>query len=438
MIAVSSLQENVHYRGRALQSTTLPERLYVKHLSQAIGALTASGQPPAREVVLMSCLLFLACENLKQCPSTAQLHVQSGLKLLREWKEENGRRSYFQSYISDSMDDVIENNLEPIFARLEAQISLTKEPCESRLYFRHYDLNWERPVVPEQFPDLFGARDSTHDIVQWSFYQTRLAGGPLLADNPAYRSLARLYDQWNSAFAASFPQRDDREWPAWTSAAALRVHTLALTMSMHAEALESTTYWDEHLDDVKWMLGVSSDIITSGPPPTDQRDSLWLYDFCLTPPLLLTALNCRHPALRRKAITLMRIQHCWDNKEPLDACGTAKLCELVVKMEEAGLPESLHSADDVPAASRIRPLMVCLSEPGKISVFHDRVGDSTVLQSTIDWDHWIPPPQDTLFIYPLGEMVKYGQFQGIIRPSRMSCMCKTYGAPDKDEWKMHV
>ncbi|KAI9873978.1 MAG: hypothetical protein M1823_007791, partial [Watsoniomyces obsoletus] len=154
------------------------------------------------------------------------------------------------------------------------------------------------------------------------------------------------------------------------------------------------------------------------PPPTDQGDSLWLYDFCLTPPLLLTALGCRHPALRRKAITLMRIQHCWNNKEPMDACGTAKLCELVVKTEEAGLPGSLRSADDIPAASRIRPLMVCLDEPGKISVIHDRAGDSTVVQSTIDWDHWIPPPQDTLFIHPLGEMVKYGQFQGIIRPSR--------------------
>ena len=434
MIAASSLHENVHYRGRSLQPAILPEKLHAKHLSKSIGALTVRNQPPSQEVVLITCLLFLACENLKQSPSAARLHVQSGLKVLREWKEDNQRTSFPESYVADSMHDVIENTLEPIFARLEAQISLIKEPAESRGEFKHYDLNWECPVIPDPFSDLFAARDAMHDIVQWCFYQSRLCGGPLLADNPSYRSVARLFNQWNRVFRDSFRQCDDRSWPGWSAGIALRVHGLALTMTLHAEALDSMTFWDEHLDDVKWMLEVCSDIITSGPPPTDQRDSLWLYDFCLNPPLLLIAIHCRHPVIRRKAMTLMRVQHCWNNNEPFDACGSAKICELVCSIEESGLSSPPLLAGEIPTCNRIRPITVYLGEPGKVTIFFNRISDPSVQKQSMDWGHWQKPVLDTLFIYPFGEMVKYGQFQGLIRPARMGCMCKTYGAHVPEEW----
>ncbi len=433
MIAASSLHENVHYRGRSLQPSPFPEKLYAKHLSKSIGALTIKDQPPSREVVLMTCLLFLACENLKQS-SAAQLHVQSGLKVLREWKHDNQKTSFPKSCVADSMHDVVENTLEPIFARLEAQISLIKEPSEQRGDFLKYDLNWERPAIPEPFPDLFSARDAIHDIVQWYFYQSRLCGGPLLADNPSYRTVACLFNQWNKVFTASFPQCNEQDWPTWSAGAALRVHVRALTLALHAEALDSVTFWDEHIDDVKWMLHICSDIITSGPPPTDQRDSLWLYDFCLSPPLFLCAINCRHPVFRRKAIRLIRMQHCWNNDEPLDACASAKICELAVLVEEAGLKTPPLVASDIPKANRIRPLMLWLGSPGKLKMFYDRIGDPTMLQHSLDWDHWRKPVLETMFMYPLGEMVKYGQFQGLIRPARMSCMCKTYGVAVVEEW----
>ena len=437
MIAASSLHENVHYRGRSLQPAMFPEKLYAKHLSKSIGALTIRDQPPSREVVLMTCLLFLACENLKQS-SAAQLHVQSGLKVLREWKQENEKTSCPKSYVADSMHDVVENTLEPIFARLEAQISLLKQPAEQRGDFHKYDLNWQRPALPETFLDLFSARDCVHDIVQWFFYQSRLSGGPLVAENPSYRAVARFFEQWNQVFLCSFPQCDERDWPSWSAAAALRVHVLALTLALHAEAIDSVIFWDQHIDDVEWMLRVCSDIITSGPPPTDQPDSLWLYDFCLSPPLLLCAINCRHPVLRRRAITLMRVQHCWNNDEPSDACWSAKFCELIVSIEEAGLTAPLFGANDIPGASRIRPLMIWLGDPGKIKIFYNSIGNATVRQHSLDWDLWTKPVLETLFMYPFGEMVKYGQFQGLIRPARISCMCKTYGAPVAEEWSLQA
>lgn len=55
-----------------------------------------------------------------------------------------------------------------------------------------------------------------------------------------------------------------------------------------------------------------------------------------------------------------------------------------------------------------------------------------------EWEHWKKPAIETLFIYPFGELVKYGQFQGLIRPARQSCMCKTYGNPVEEEWFSRV
>jgi hypothetical protein len=424
MIAAASLHENVHYRGKSLQPGIIPESLYTKHLSKAITSLTTKDPPPSREVVLMSCLLFLACENLKQSSTTAHLHVQSGLKLLREYKSEQPQS---RTYFADSFADIVENNLEPIFARLEAQLSLTKDPAESRGYFQTYDLNWDPPVIPERFDDLFTARDSMHDNVQYMFYQSRLSGIPFYMENPAYKQISRLFEQWDATFARSFPMCDDRNWPGWTAAGALRVHQLCLQLGLHGEANESMTFWDERLDDVKWLLDMCSDIITTGPPPTSERDSLWLYDFCLNPPLLLTAMNCRQPNLRRKAIHLMKVQHCWDNDDSFDACGTAKIAECIMKAEEDELASPPLLAEDIPVDRRVRPLMVWLAEKGKVKLFYDREGDKTVREKVVDWAQWRRPVQETLFMYPLGELVKYGQFQGLIRPNRLGCMCKSMG-----------
>jgi hypothetical protein len=133
-------------------------------------------------------------------------------------------------------------------------------------------------------------------------------------------------------------------------------------------------------------------------------------------------------------MALTRIQHCWNNEDPLDACGIAKLCELVMRTEEAGLPSPLKTASDIPQSNRIRPLSAWLASPGEMSLFYSRRGDLTVQQTVTKWKHWSPVAIDTLFLFSLGELVKYGQFQGLIRPARISCMCKTYGAPVEEAW----
>ena len=438
MIAASSLHETVHYRNNLLQPTMFPERLHVKHLSRSISALTIQDQPPSREVVLMTCLLFLLCENLKQAEGAARMHVNAGLKLLREWKSEGQRSLSPNCYTADSLQDVIVNTLEPIFARLEAQVSLTKDSSLGRADFVQYDLNWNSPIIPNSFSDLFSARDAQHDAVSYCFYQTRLNSGPLLLSSPAYRKIASLFSQWDRTFLSSFPQYADRTWSGWSTGAALRFHQLALSLTLHSEAHDDITYWDSHLPEVKWLVETSYDIVISGPPPTSQRDSLWLYNFCLTPPLFLTALHCRDPLLRRKAIALMRVQHSWNNAEPPQSCTIAQFCEMITSIEEGSLTAP-NIAADIPASGRIRLLTVSLSTPKQLIITYthpDSTSPDVIHTKTSPWKYWTPPTLDTLITYPFGEIVKYGQFQGLIRPARMGCVCKTYGVGGRGEWEV--
>ena len=432
LIAVSSLHESKHYR-QSHTALPLAEKVHAEHYTKTISALTRPDQPPPPEIVLITCFIFIACENLKLIGSAPAelMHVQSGLKVLREWKENAERRG---PMVADSMYDVMENLLEPMFARLEAQTFLLQDMKASRAFFNKYDLNWAEPKVPETFADLFAARDVIHDIMQYLWYQTQLANGPLFANTAAFKKVSHFMTRWNLAFKASFQQLDDRSWSPWKAAAALQVHFTALQLALHSEALDSLLYWDLFNGKVKWIIDTCNKIITEGPPPSKEPGSLWLYDFCLNPPLLLTATNCRHPKLRRKAINLLRVQHLWDAKdEPWDSCWTAKLSEMVMNVEEEGL-RNIASAEDVPESHRIRPVKSWLATSGEVSLWYKRSPFIKTEKVTLKWMHWTKPAMEQVTLWPFGEQVKHGNYQGLIRPIRTKCLCKSFGAAVPDAW----
>ena len=435
LIAVSSLHESKHYR-QSEYASALSTHVHAKHYAKTISALTKKDRPPPPEVVLITCFIFIACENLKLVGTAPAelMHVQSGLKVLREWKAKAERRG---SAAADSMLDVMENLLEPMFARLEAQTYIMQDVTATKATFNKYDLKWSAPTVPSIFTDLFEARDILHDILQYFWYRTQLAGAPLLAYDPAYKKIASLMTQWQNAYVASFPRRDDRDWPAWSAAAALQIHYKALRLSIDGEALDSSLFWDMHQEEVEWIIDNSEEIIDMGTNLSSEGwDSLWLYDFCLNPPLLVTGIFCRHPELRRKAIELSRTQHSGpDQSESSEKCWTAFIIEMIMSVEEMGL-EDIETAEDIPEASRIRALGCHLGVPGQATVYYSRPPHTRKEQHTVKWEHWTKPAINSLSLYPFGHQVLHGNYQGLIRPLRKKCLCKSFGAPVPEAWEI--
>ena len=426
IIAAASLQEVVQHRITDQFSST-PSRLYTKHYAKAINTLTQAERALDPAVVLITCLIFLVCENLRNINSTALIHIDSGLKVLREYKRTSQRSTI--SSTADSVQDIVSNYLEPIFARLEGQkVLLPNDHASTQPKdFQRYDLNWSTPVIPSTFVDLFSARDALNDIVQYGWYISQQEAGPLRANTPRYMSLISLFTTWQRTLKLSFPLHENKSWPGYTTSVALRAHWHTLRLAVMAEGYDSSQVWDDHENEVEWTLDVCSTIVLSGPPTIEKENELWLYDFCLTPPLLLIGEYCRDPSLRRRAVHLMRMQHCWNNNEPFDACGSAKVIDMIMDIEERGL-SGISTATDIPDDHRIRPMTLSYAVPGQITLNYTRTPHTKIESETIQWKYWVPSPIKELRKWPLSEQVKMGDLQGLIRQPRRSCLCRTLGA----------
>ena len=273
IIAAASLQEIVQHRVTDRSSST-PSRVYTKHYAKAISALTQAERSLDPAIVLMTCLIFLVCENLRNTHSTALMHIDSGLKVLREYKGTS--ESSHVSSTADSVQDVVFNYLEPIFARLEGQkVLLPNDHASTQPKdFQHYDLNWSTPVIPSTFVDLFSARDALNDIVQYGWYISQQEAGPLQASTPRYMSLISLFTTWQRTLKSSFPLYEDKSWPGYTTSVALRAHWHTLRLAVMAEGYDSSRVWDDHESEIEWTLDVCSTIILCGPPTIEKENEL--------------------------------------------------------------------------------------------------------------------------------------------------------------------
>ena len=155
------------------------------------------------------------------------------------------------------------------------------------------------------------------------------------------------------------------------------------------------------------------------------------YDFDIQPVLVMLSIFCRHPSLRRRAIHLMRLQHCWWNQLKFyKACMLARIVELVMEVEERGLSAtSLSSAAQyteapaapyLPLSHRIRPELCQFGDPNRVSLEYTHLyssGPSTPFKiyapifpetatSAVVFDD-IPSPMQqlrTVKLSPLSEM----------------------------------
>lgn len=466
VIAVASLHEMT--RSREMDPVaSASDALYLKHYSKAIHDLTRPDAPPPREIVLMSCLIFLTCANLLESAPGVIIHLQSGLKLLREWRES---MQSTPSSPADSTPDIILNYLEPIFARLEAQSSLI--PNSREVEFHAYDLNWKASTLPDSFADFNMARNCLHDVIQYCWFQGKQVTGPILPSNPIYQKFLYQLTQWDTVFTTSFPRHDSPSWPFQRPAQGLRLHVMALSLAFRNEAFQDPMWMDTQHDVVKRMVDQIEDIIVAGMPDPAKTtygfDDIWAHDFCLQPPMLLLGMHCRDPILRRRVVHLMRLHHCWySDTEAYGSCASARLVELIIDTEERS--PSLDSTDDskasspspppqatattsLPAAQRIQPLAIILNIPHKLALSYTRgyfspsspsspEGDGsqapqnpTQYWTEVHWPLWTQPPIPGVKLYPFGEMIVHGNFQGMIRPQRRHCLCKSLGGPHEKMW----
>ena len=354
VVAAASIHEATEFAPNQVERC---RTLFMRHYHEAVALLTQVGSPPSTEIVLMSCLLFIACENFQGSTLAGLLHIYSGLNIIKDWKAASHNGTIHNGFATT----LIENYIDPIFTRLEAQTSVYRSNLQSKsLYSTNAKLFREKPNVPSSFRDLYAARDTLDDIMMRIFWSLYYDENKSLDVSATICGFQVLLEQWHRPLEDYTASLDCQNSLEARTALGLEVHRHILAMTLDGFLFETETEYDKYDDDFRSILRQCDSIIKFRETgPTDNwseyqnRMSLFVFDLGLIPPLFFIACHCRDPAVRRKAIRLMRYLH---RKEgSWDTCSAAKLAEGVMMIEERGLTLIRHCAD-VTELSRIRAL----------------------------------------------------------------------------------
>jgi hypothetical protein len=388
IIATASLQEaNLCTPGQY----SVNRWLFGQHYSKAIALLTGSGSKPSVETVLMACLLFLTCENFQGSTMAGLLHIYSGLKILQDWKASKRQKAI----AAGSADDLIENQIDPIFARLEAQTTVYRS-ADTSLH-PYYSENPTRlqsiPSVPNSFKDLFLARDSLDEVMQWMFHVLDMnrCGTP---DSSAILQIRDLLDDWQLTFKAFSASLSEHERLEQRTASALDIHHRILCITLDVNSAKTELIYDRYLSDFRSLLKQCEEIIkyreiapTNNWAEYADRMSLFEFEFGMIAPLFVIACHCRDPALRRKAIRLMRYLH--RTEGAWDTCSAGKIAEAIMETEERGLTV-IETCESVTENSRIRATNadIDLAHPSEVILSFSHAPYEVAEQEFISWASW--------------------------------------------------
>jgi hypothetical protein len=363
-----------------------------QHYSKAVALLTGQDSNPSVETVLMSCLLFLTCENFQGSSMAGLLHIYSGLKILKDWK---ASRHLKKAITAGSANDLIYNQIDPIFARLEAQTSVYRSADNPTHFFysEHPARLQNIPSVPTSFENLFLVRDSLDEIAQWMFHILDMAVYAT-PDSPAVLQIRALLDGWHLASKAYTTSLGDHDHLELRTASALEIHYRILSIILEVSSAPTESIYDGYLGDFRAVVQQCEDIIKyreSAPARSwaeyGDRMSLFEFEFGMIAPLFFIACHCRDPALRRKAIRLMRYLH--RTEGAWDTCSAAKIAELIMEIEERGLTV-IQSCHSITENSRIRATNADMdpANPSHVILSFCHSPYEVIEQELISWASW--------------------------------------------------
>ena len=199
--------------------------------------------------------------------------------------------------------------------------------------------------------------------------ETRSANLDWELDRQKYRNLC---EQWLEAFNAFLLNSGQAlTGKAWQAVHVLQISQQFAKTFLDASAcaiLTNETVWDQYCSRFEDIVLLAASIIGSFTHVSDADvNSQCGPDFCLDMniigPLFAVAHKCRHPVVRRKAVSLLyfapRQEGIWDGVL------TARVAERLIEIEEKGLGK-ITSCDDVPDWARISDVDIKFDLEGRL------------------------------------------------------------------------
>ena len=365
LLALSSLYESYASQGRALPES--PEKkLALRHYTKAVGLLAndLASNLPSPQVILVSCLIFVWFEFIRNNPDTALNHLQAGIRILSDMEH------------SGQAPD-IDSSLPRFFTRLKVQARQHGSPTSDF----NSNISGKQPatlnVMPSTFRGLADARscldtilDSLSTFSRQLYHATlspceiyqQAAAPERLSLEATRRSLLEKLQEWHFTFQNTpFDFFSSTKNPMTTAGILLlQLHHVVACKVAQTAFWSSEMAYDELMADYQRIISLAEELIR-------ETGSMWIgnpiiyFDIGVIEPLFFVSIKCRHPIIRRKAISLLKQAPDREGMWVRETC--VQFAEMKMRMEEDGHETLLEGGGTLPASARI---------------FHEQAGESVV------------------------------------------------------------
>lgn len=309
---------------------------------------------------LMACVLFVALDIQVGNYSTAYMHLEQGLRI-----RQGPLRKFRRRKIPDDPNEVPLDNICNTLARIDLQAMTFNDnkvtyPFENTTFESEEGLDMGPDTA---FHSLAEARRAIVDLVRAAMRLSRSFSSKTISEEPYSWTLQPLHEHkikfdtnllhWETAFdclRSRFPPSSggQRLRNAYTMLSIY--HKIAQIMLTGTEK-GTESGWDSCIPIFVNLISLTEEMIFAKPQSTSVS-----FELGTVVPLFLTAIKCRDPCARRRAITLLdeadRCEGFWHSR------GAARVAEAVMQIEEESAKEitklpCILSAADVPDHARV-------------------------------------------------------------------------------------
>ena len=325
--ANKKIQNSPDYRQNSLASGFAINQ-YTKAIGHLRRSLATGKQAPL--TALMSCILFVCFDSLRGHFESAMVHLQSGLRILRDLRTK-----------SPDTTHIIEDNIAPLFMRLSVQAILYIDTRSSQDRKRFAEelmsVRVRETKIPDAFSTLEEARNCMNRAADGLFRMFYMCDGDLpmgcqpLEAWELYTKYTAELAEWNLSFekfmnakSAKFSSKQVR------GAALLKIqHTTATIMALctpdandprtAAEAVNSERNLSRFSGEFQIIVNLSRSLIAAAEQDIGSGKPALTFstDLGVVAPLYYTCVKCTVKSLKREAMELLmrcpRREGMWDS-----------------------------------------------------------------------------------------------------------------------------
>lgn len=323
---------------------------------------------------LIACLLIFCFEGFQGNQDAAIKHVQSGYKLLQDWKAKIAASAEHIPPLSATIEEEIIRT----FERLDLQIMtvLDSRPLEFHVLAKNEGKEWVEQM-PAVFKDLEEAHKYWELVMRRSshFIYTTAMSYSETDKSIQQRDEGKLGVHLGCVIFVSFPPepipdvlleeyaRYVSEVTRWQSAfkllrycsyglqkkaaSLLQIHAQAVQIVLDSLIMTEECSFDKYLPQYREMMFLAKAYYKTSSRSTQQH-TVFSVDFGVLPAIYTVIKHCRHPAIRREAIALLRAS---PRREGIwQSSLVAEIGEWMMGLEEEGMSENGY----IPEHCRVR------------------------------------------------------------------------------------